>query len=67
MTEHPPRSLEDDADESPSPQQTLEDLAGELTGEPPTSVSEEEDEERRLTEEEIESAAGVQSPPGRID
>ncbi len=67
MTDHPPRTLEDDPDESPSPEQTLEDLAGELTGEPPSSVSEEDDDERRLTEAELESAAGVQSPPGRID
>jgi hypothetical protein len=67
MTLPQPRNPDDDADESLALQRTLEELAEELTGEPASSISEEGDDDTRLTEAELEAAAGVQSPPGRID
>jgi hypothetical protein len=67
MTFPHPRNPDDDADESSSPPLPLEELAEELTGEPASSISEEGDDDTRLTEAELEAAAGVQSPPGRID
>ncbi|KEF41656.1 MAG: hypothetical protein ER33_10305 [Cyanobium sp. CACIAM 14] len=70
MTLYPPRTLEDDADDPVAPQRTLEDHAAELTGEPSSSIGDDSDEnsdDDLLTEAELEAAAGVQSPPGRID
>lgn len=66
-----PRPARDDAndetDDGIEPQRTLEELAAELTGEPLSPVSEEAEEDARLTAEALEAAAGVQPPPGWID
>jgi len=59
-----PRPVDDDALE---PQRPWEELAAELTGEPLSPVGEEVENDARLTEAELEAAAGVQPPPGRID
>ncbi len=61
-----PRPVDDDADDQLEPQRTLDDLAAELTGVPLAPVSEEAEDDARLTEEALEAAAGVQPPPGRI-
>ncbi|MCP9773392.1 hypothetical protein KBY66_12305 [Synechococcus sp. Tobar12-5m-g] len=62
-----PRSLDEDEDASESPDRTLQDLREELTGEPPPLEDAEAVVAAGLTEAELESASGVESPPGRID
>lgn len=58
---------DDDLDSPESADRTLEDLREELTGEPSPAVDPEEEDLTGLTEAELEGAAGVESPPGRID
>ncbi|MCP9931756.1 hypothetical protein KBY82_13295 [Cyanobium sp. AMD-g] len=58
---------DDDADDRLEPQRTLDELAAEFTGEPPAPISEEAEDAARLSQAELEAAAGVQPPPGQID
>lgn len=67
MSWTPTRPLDDDEDSSESPDRTLQDLKEELTGEPPPARDAEVDAAAGLTEDELEGASGIESPPGRID
>jgi hypothetical protein len=67
MTSKTPWAPDDDEEGFELPDRTLADLAEEVTGEPASTGGTEEHDDARLTEEELEGAAGIQSPPGRID
>ncbi|CAK6695443.1 hypothetical protein I1E95_01550 [Synechococcus sp. CBW1107] len=67
MTWTPAQPRDDELDASESADRTLQDLREELTGEPSPAGVAEEEELKELTEAELEGAAGVESPPGRID
>ncbi len=64
-----PRPVDDDDDDGDGLDQDRpwRELAGALGGEPLPTPDEDTLEDARLSEAELEAAAGVQAPPGRID
>lgn len=67
MNSTPTHPSDDDLDSPESADRILQDLREELTGEPSPVRDAEEEDLTGLTEAELEGAAGVESPPGRID
>jgi hypothetical protein len=67
MNSTPTHPSDDDLDSPESADRILQDLREELTGEPSPAGDAEEEDLTGLTEAELEGAAGVESPPGRID